>query len=76
MTTDIEMNDPQPGAHHNHAADVATVASTKCITSMKRKAASTEDKPQQIYAAAVETLTADEKAYLPCEDTIKRTLRN
>lgn len=76
MTTSLNMTDPVPANEHNHAPDYAAISATKCITNMKRKAAETEDKPSQIYSNNLHDLSAEAKAVLPSEDTIKRTLRN
>lgn len=48
MTTNLNMEDPQLGAEHNHAADHASVIATKLVTSMKRKATSTENRTSQL----------------------------
>ena len=76
MTTNLDMQDPQPAATHNHAPDENSVAATKCLTSMKQQAKSTQDKPSVIYAQGVTEATAETRSVLPSEDIIKRTLRN
>ena len=70
------MTDPVPANNHYHAPDYAAIASTKCFTNMKRKAAETEDKPSQIYSNNLDDLPAEAKALLPSEDIIKKPLRN
>ena len=62
--------------YHNHAPSQNAVSVSKCVANMKRKAATSEDAPGQIYSSHITELTAEEKASLPNSDTIKRTLRN
>ena len=59
LATALNSNNGRVIVDHNHAADeaaAAAVAATKCVTRMKRKAATTEDKPGQIFATEIQHL--------------------
>ena len=56
LATDLNSNNGCVIVDHIHAADEAAVAATKCVTRMNRKAATTEDKPGQIFATAIQHL--------------------
>ena len=54
--TDLNSNNGRVIVDHNRAADEAAVVATKCVTHVKRKAATTEDKPGQIFATEIQHL--------------------
>ena len=76
MITQFDMSAPRAANDHNHSPDFAAIECAKCIDKMKRKAADTEDKPNQIYSSSLRELPSEAKRLLPCEEVIKRTLRN
>ena len=63
LATELNSNNGRVIVDHNHAADDAAVAATKCVTRVMRKAATTEDKPGQIFATEIQYLdeTRNEK---------------
>ena len=53
LSTTPDLDNPEPGLPHNHAADHINVTYTKCRNLMRQQAASSLDKPSQIFAQAV-----------------------
>ena len=76
LATDLNSNNGHVIVDHNHASNEAAVVATKCVTHVKRKAATTEDKPGQIFATEIQRLDEATKEKLALCDIIKRSLRN
>ena len=78
MTTSLVTTDPVPANGHHHALGYVAISATECITSMKRKTATTEEKPNVIYSNNLDNLSAEANwlYHLVHEDIIKRTLCN
>lgn len=60
---------------HSHPADQTAVDIEQCRQSMKGKASTTNDKPNQIFTFTAATAPDEVKARLPAADTVKRVLR-
>ena len=75
MKTNKAFENPVLVEDHSHAADRTAVDVEQCGKSMKRKASSTNDKPNKILMFSTSTATDYVKTRLPFTDTLKRVLR-
>lgn len=75
LSTTPDLDNPEPGLPHNHAADHINVTYTKCRNLMRQQAASSLDKPSQIFAQAVANEDHAVQKRFPCEENTKRSLR-
>ena len=69
------FDDHEVVKEHNHIADETAVTVAKCRDSMKQRAATTLDKPNQILNFGQPPIPDEAKAMLPSADTCKRVLR-
>ena len=76
LVTNTVHENPEVGRPHNHAPNDTQVRLAKVRNAMKDRAASTQDKPGQIYSQGVSECDAEVLALIPSADTCKRTLRN
>lgn len=76
LKTTTEKGLPRLLVEHNHPPNEALVEVLVCRSAMKTAAKAGREKPSQIFARAVSTLSTAARNNLPSEDTCKRTLRN
>ncbi|KAB0803048.1 hypothetical protein PPYR_00018 [Photinus pyralis] len=61
--------------HHNHAAQAARPAAIRLVTTVKERAATTQESPHQIIANVIPQAHADVAAIMPKKDALKKTIR-
>lgn len=61
--------------HHNHATQAAKPAAIRLVATAKKRATTTQERPQQIIANVIAEAHADVAAILPKKDSLKKTIR-
>lgn len=75
LSTTHQLDNPQAGLPHNHTSDQTSVTYAMCRNMMKQQAATSLDKPSQIFAQAVASQEHDVQKRFPCEENTKRSIR-
>ena len=75
LVTDLEKQNPDPRANHNHMPDMSAVNVAKCRASMKERAVTSFDKPCAIYNEGLAPLSDQSKVLLQEPESCKRSIR-